>query len=207
MTPIVLYPSDSSYKKAAAIGGFNLFMAYQLYSWAPDMSGWVPAVIAVIGAGLIGQTAWRYAVPKPSFAADASGFSVMGKKKRCWDEYRGVKLRALRIGFFPVGNWVIVKTGKSVLGGSVHIKVTHLSAPAHEMAAQINVYAKHAQRAQDLTLAMAAIPARQMVGNVAQPTGRSRANPMTTAFQGGNSGPVQSVPSLSERLFGRRKVI
>ncbi|WP_044043188.1 hypothetical protein [Octadecabacter antarcticus] len=199
-------PATDRTKKTAAIGAFNLFMAYQMYSWVPDMSGWVPALMALIGAGLIALTAWRYTIPRPSFAADVSGFSVMGKKKRSWDEYGGVKLRTLRIGFFPIGSWVIVKIGKSV-HGSVHIKVTHLSAPVSDMAAEINAYAKHARRAQDLTLALAAIPATQLIGEGTQPTGRCRADPMAPAFQGGNSSPAQSVRTISERLFGRRKVI
>lgn len=229
MTPIALYPSDSSHKKSFGVGGFCLFMAYQVYSWAPDAAGWTPAVLAMVGVGVIAQTAWRKANPKPSFEADQAGFSVMGKPKRTWDEFRGVSVHSIRVGIFPVAQRLSIKTGKSILGGSIPINFTHLSGPAKDMATEIQAYGQHAKRKDDLVEAMSAIPATPLTGRMEEPAGRRRADPMPTAAftpsmpddQAGvaamrapkrhvvrvGAGPVESVPKMSERLFGRRKVI
>ena len=229
MTPIALYPSDASHKKSFAVGGFMMFMAYQIHTWIPDGSRLTPAMLALAGLGVIAQTVWRKANPKPSFEADAGGFSVMGKSKRPWDEFRGVSVHSIRVGIFPVAQRLSIKTGKTILGGSIPINFTHLSGPAKDMASEIQSYGQHAKRKDDLVEAMSVLPATPLTGRMDAPAGRRRADPVpTAAFAPAMSqeqapanamrslrkaqvrvgaGPVQSVPKMSERLFGRRKVI
>lgn len=206
MTPIALYPSLGSLKKTAGFGAGIVFVSYQFLTWSPDMNGAVPAAIAGIGLFMIAQAGVRYLKPTPSFAADEDGFSVMGKKKRGWDEFRGTSIHTARVGIFPAARWVVISTGKSILGRKAHIKWTHLSAPARDMAAEIEAYAVHAKRKLDLTHALADVPDSAPVQQVAGPR-RSSPQPVVTLANAAGGGPVQSVPSFGERLFGRRKVL
>ena len=217
MTPIALYPSDRSLKKSAGVGGFFMFVAYQFTTWSPDGSIIVPLMFAVFGLALIYPLVKNQIKPSPSFQADEDGFSVMGKPKRTWDEYRGAKVTTIYMWFIPISRSLVIKTGKNILGGRVQINAAHLSAPAKEMAAEIENYARHAQRKESLNEAMSAIPAAPRVSPVASSAGHRRPNPVPTPSavqtfttpqpQATTSSPVQSVPKLSDRLFGRRKVI
>ena len=215
MTPIALYPSDASLKKGGALGVFLLFIGYQYLTWSPNGEPIIPAMFALGGLGLIGLCVWRYFKPRPSFEADANGFSVMGKKRRSWDEYRGARIYTMRVGFIPAARWVIVKTGKTILGGKVHIKWTHLSSNAADMAAEIEAYARIAKLMAEGHAAGAMAPQAQATnsGSIHRPQGaptpspRPAERPYTVAAQAAGSSPVQSVPSFGERLFGNRKVM
>ncbi|MCW1952307.1 MAG: hypothetical protein KIH44_013185 [Octadecabacter sp.] len=218
MKPIALYPSDRSLKKAAGIGGFLLFLAFQFKTWSPDGSIVVPLMFTVFGLAMIYPFVKNHLKPSPTFEADADGFSVMGKPKRNWDEYRGVKVNTIYLWFIPISRSLIIKTGKTILGGRIQVNPAYLSGSAKEMAGEIEAYARHAQRKEDLNAAMSGIPATPLVGPVASVEGRRRANPVPTASTGATfaqaqakvssaAGPVQSVPKMSDRLFGRRKVI
>mgnify|MGYP000191597412 CR=1 FL=1 len=224
MTPIKLYPSEKTHKTSAALGGVNIAIAIGLWLALPSESLAVAIVMAIAGVAMIAATARRYANPKPSFEADADGFRVLGGKKRDWSEFRGVAVQHSQAVFSIGPGSVVVKTGKSILGGGTRIKYTHLSAPVAQMVKEIDDYARHAKRKDDLIVAMAAIPAAPLVGQVAGNAGRRRSNPTPTAAVAPamlasrldqpaatrpitGEGPVKSVPSFGERMFGRRKVI
>ncbi|AKS47117.1 hypothetical protein SAMN05444287_3249 [Octadecabacter temperatus] len=218
MTPIALYPSDRSLKKSAGIGGFALFIALQFKTWSSDGSIAVPLMFAVFGLAMVYPLVKNHLNPAPSFEADADGFSVMGKPKRSWDEYRGAKVHTTYMWFIPISRSLIIKTGKNILGGRVQINPAYMSGPVKDMASDIETYARHAQRKEDLNEAMLTSPASRLVRPVAPPADRRHANPMPTATAVGHSfaspqsqaasgSPVQSVPKLSDRLFKGRKVI
>lgn len=187
MTPIRLYPCEGSHKTAAALGGVNIAGAAVLGAGFA-VPVFVPLALAAIGAVMIAKTARRYANPQPCFEADDVGFTILGGEMRDWSEFRSAAVRHAQSGFSPAPSSIAIKTGTSVLGRDIQIKYTHLSAPVAEMVREINAYAAHAKRKQDLNVAMAGI----------LPTGRI---PVT------HSGPVQSVPKLVHRLLGRRRVI
>ena len=218
MTPIELYPSDRSLKKAAGIGGFSMFIAFQFKTWSPDGSIVAPFMFSIFGLAMIYPFVKNHIKPAPSFEADEDGFSVMGKPKRNWDEYRGVKVNTIYLWFIPISRSLIIKTGKNILGGRIQLNPAYLSGSAKEMAAEIEAYARHAQRKVDLNEAMSTVPATPVVKPIGSPEGRRRADPVPIATAGQTfaktqtkaalgASPVQSVPKFSDRLFGRSKVM
>ncbi len=206
MTPIALYPSRTTLKKTAALGGAYLLGACLLTQWVPEMPIYIPLAVALFGVVMIAQTMWRALRPSPSFKADEHGFIIMGKKRRSWDEFRGVRLHTARVGLVPVAKWVVVQTGRSVIGRNVHIKFTHLSAPAAEMAAEISAYAKHAQRKECLVEALSTLPVPPVERGpfVGQEKPNMTAVPMMARSSEASRGPIQTVPSFSARIFRRR---
>ena len=179
------------------------------------------------GLYLLGRAIWGLYRPRPVFHGTRDGFSVNGKKMRPWSEFRGITVHAMSYAFIGLGKFVRVKVGKSILGGHIQINPLQLSGKATDMMVEIEAYARHAKRADDLHAAMAAIPAKPPFSKVAGGDGRRHADPMPAALTAqtnlapkkrdprplrtsatnADAGPVQAVPSFSERLFGRRKVI
>lgn len=209
MTPIQLFPSDATHKKSMIIGAIVLFVTFPQASFSGDQNGALFALLSLFGFYMFAQVGWAKLHPKPSFEADADGFSVMGKPKRPWDEFRAAKVQTSYMWFIPVSRTVTITTGKSILGGRVYIRGTHLSAPAKEMAAEIATYAREAKFMQSSEAVMAAVvpeaaetPRALGVRPAAgAPVVARTPKPVTSGS------PVETVPSFGERIFGRRKVL
>ncbi|SMX45507.1 hypothetical protein [Octadecabacter ascidiaceicola] len=231
--PIELYPGGTGRRNALIGAGGALFFALQLGTWTrADSLPYLMWVFLGLAVMTIVPTILTFVQPVPSFAADREGFSVKGKPKKGWDEFKGVKVQTVRYLFFPLAKNVIIKTGKTVLGRSYSISRVHQSGPAEEMAAEIAAYARAAQLAPAPRVAHADVrmeaprPVQQPVfapeavrpeplhdfglrpkqpQSAAQPVTK-QSDPLMARVQGAG-GAIESVPSLGERIFGRRKVI
>ena len=225
MKPIALYPGADQLLKTAQLGAVYVFAGFQILVWGAPSASIVAYATMVFGAWLIVMAVLRHRNPRPSFEADAKGFSVMGGKPRGWDEFRGVSVHTVRLGFVPILRWVVIKSGHSAFGRRLHIKWTHLSGDARSMAAQIEGYAraaKFADEVEDLRRGAmmfrkapgrveGATPASQPAAIVDRPvaaipaaTMRSSPKPAPTPA---SDAAIRSVAPLRERLFGRRDVI
>lgn len=219
MLPLELYPSDSAKKRGLIGAGMLFFLAYQAMTWSrADELPTLAWIFLGLGVAALVPVARSYVAPRPSFAADASGFSVMGKPKRGWDEFRSAQVRTIRYGIIPISKTVVVKVGKSILGGSIQIHPAQLSAPAAEMAAEIQRYADFMKVNGDMAVAAGTILQKAEEARIARPVarpasghaGQAEATPLAVrSFKDRlkDGGPISSTPRLSERLFGRRKVI
>ena len=234
MKPIALYASEGTLKKTAIFGGVFLFLAYQAVTWTSGNGGPLAQVLGISGLAMICQAAWQRFNPKPSFEADWDGFRVMGKEKLGWDDFRGVTVHTAHMGLFPIAQWVVVKKGKTMLEGRIYIKATHLSGPAKEMVADIAEYAQAAKRITAMASAEAVLaaadatrhrfppnvapttdandthrpvrPAADFMQPVAEPVFEKRGS-FAERLSAAGLGPVEAVPSMGERIFGRRKVV
>jgi len=215
MRTLTLYPLKRNLQKGVVFGLAAVALAIYLYTLDGGIEFQALAGIAVLGGiWMAGKAALQLAHPRPVFDADSQGFSVKGKAKRPWSEFRGVVVHRQQTGAVSVTKYVRVKVGKSILGGHVQIGVTEQSAPAEDMVAQIGNFAD---------AMMSGVVAQEKyhvppVDGVATPVQSRRAAPVqhapsaprpvtARAQQAAGSGPVQSVPSFGERLFGRRKVL
>ena len=212
MLPLELYPSDSA-KKRGLIGVAALFfLAYQAMVWS--RGGGHPTLMWVfLGLGLAGLVPLgrNYLFPRPSFAADAHGFSVMGKTKRGWDQFRGAHVRTIRYGIVPISKTVVIAVGKSVIGRRIQIHPMHLSGSADEMAAEIQAYAQAAKmRAENACSDVPVMEKHEPKPAMAPATTMASVAPQRPrSFEDRlrDGGPISSTPRFSERIFGRRKVI
>ena len=162
------------------------------------------------------KSAYHLANPKPVFDADAEGFSVKGKAKRPWSQFRGVSVYRAQSGLITVGKFVRVKVGKSMLGGNVQIGMTEMSGSAEEMVFKIGAFAE-AMKSGEMALHQYQVPpvgavveppkVRPQHAAAPQPEPVFAPRPLAARIQAADAGPVQSVPSMGERLFGRRKVM
>lgn len=91
---------------------------------------------------LAGRILFAYFAKKPSFEADNDGFSVMGKGKRPWSDYKGAQVKAIRVYFFPILSWVVVKTGSGMMAPSQQIQWGHLSEKPKKMVEKMNNFAR-----------------------------------------------------------------
>lgn len=215
MRTLTLYPLKRNLQKGVVFGLGAVALAIYLYTLdgAPEFQ--VFAVIAFLGGcWMAGKAALQLANPRPVFDADSQGFSVKGKAKRPWSEFRGVVVHRQQTGAVSVTKYVRVKVGKSMLGGHVQLGMTEQSAPAEDMVAQIGHFAD-AMMSGVVAQEKYHVPPVDATDMPAQPRRAAPVQqtpiaprPVTArAQQAANSGPVQSVPSFGERLFGRRKVL
>ncbi len=227
LLPLELFPSDASRLKGFALGLVALFFAYKL-AGAADVENavWLVWVFGGLGVIGVGASVWSYLRPRPSFAADIDGFSVRGKRKRSWDDFRSVNVHTVRYWFIPVARNVVIRTGKSVIGGRQHIPNYLMSGSAKEMAAEIAQYVRAVQvERQNGAAAVLQRTAPVMAQAAPQPAKAQRARPnaqqpaaprptRNAQPQGDpfmarlqeSGGAITSVPRMSERIFGRRKV-
>ena len=222
MKSLTLYASDANRNTAFLKAG--VWMIFSVLALVFTPFGMVLAApLFAIGFWFGGPELGFQGARHPSFKADTDGFtvgqkfSVTDRHRLSWDEFRGVELRT--VGFVPFlqQRVLVVMTENH---GDQKIRQPMMSGTPEEMADVIQDYAKHAMREADLNIALAALPAQPLVGDIGQPFGRRRANPMPTAASGPTfaqmqlastrvmeASPVQAVPRLSDRLFGRRRVI
>lgn len=140
MEPIKFYPEKSNLTKGLVFG----VVLFALGQGVGDTVGTLMIFAGLIVAGMSG---YAMAKPSPCFEADAEGFSVMGKAKRPWSEYRGAGIHVMRYGFVPVGRWAYVQVGKRALTSrKLYIKWTHLPYSPKETAARIDAVAALAAR-------------------------------------------------------------
>ena len=207
MSDMKLYPTKANLRKGIFYGIVTLgFSGVLIAAQVDTVTNLLGMLCFGLGGYLVLTSVRRLQAPTPVFEADAIGFSVKGKAKRPWSEFRGVEVYKLRSGFFTVAKYVRVKVGKNLLGGNVQIGQTFLSGPPEEMAAEISGYARFVmefgfapQMTQDAPLVHTA--REPMLEPSTTPTSFSE------RLSTHNSSPVSSVPSIGERIFGRRKVI
>lgn len=226
LLPIELFPSEMNRLKGIALGAVLLLFAYKMAGTAESEAVWVVWLFGLLGGFGFLASAWSYVRPKASFAADMDGFSIRGKRKKSWNEFRSVSVHTVSYWFIPVSRDVVVKTGKSMIGGRKHVPFYLMSGSAKEMAAEISQYVRAVQVAKqrgtddvmqraealmtraprqvvkaEVELPHANAPTTPPIIDVNRPTGDSF---MTRLQESG--APVSSVPTLSERIFGKRKV-
>lgn len=106
-----------------------------------DLVYWIGAAWMLGFVFLGGRNLYAFFDKKPSFEADNDGFSVMGKAKRPWSDYKGAQFKTIRIYFFALLSWVIVKTGTGLLAPSQQIQWGNLSEKPKKMAEKMNNFA------------------------------------------------------------------
>jgi len=243
LLPIELFPSDVSRIKGIALGLVLLFFAHKMarVSQIEQAIGvvWLLGGLGVFG---LGASIWSYLRPKPSFSADIEGFSVRGKGKKSWDEFRSIGVHTVRYWFIPVTRSVVIKTGKSVIGGRQHIPFHLMNGSAKEMVAEISQYARAVQLERERDAANAMQRAAVVMARASQQStlcnvethvqkkplmdgdrrdNSERTRPVGMAQRTRRAEPkldpsiarvkqsddaIQTVPSMAERIFGRRKV-
>lgn len=222
MQPLALYPSTTNLKRGLGIGLAAAVLGAYLWTLdgAPEFT-----FLALLGVGFGGYMALvcgrRLHDPSAVFEADATGFSVKGKGRRPWEEFRGVQIHRTHSGPFIVSRHVRIKVGKSMLGGFYDLKWYELSGSAADVVMAIQRYADAAMvtrhhatmdavvKAQPLNLdarldkpkeapqqapALMPTPIVEQAALAGRPIHRPAAD----------SGPIQSVPSLGQRIFGRK---
>ncbi len=186
MDPITLYSSDENRK--AAFARATVWIGAGILSIAFLPFGKVLAIpLIAIGAWFGGpELGWRGS-KRTSFKADADGFTVgqaftiTDRHRLKWDEFRGVELHTEGFGALLSQSVLVVKTASK---GNTKIRQSMMSGTPEDMAEQIEEYARRALLVEE-----------------------ARAGFATLNDGGPRAGPVRSTLRLSERLFGRRKVI
>ena len=145
MDRIEIYPSRGRLFAATALGlallavGTRLWQVFGTQSGGPSLAWFWPALF--FAGGLV--TALRALIalvsPRPSFACDGHGFSVMGRKSRPWTDLASVSVRSVSVGFIPAARWVSFRYRKTATGraGRVDIPWTHLPASAEATARHV----------------------------------------------------------------------
>lgn len=137
MDKFEFYPDRKRLAAGAALGLILAGIGLKLTSIMGDATA-APMVLALafcgIGALLLLKTLTALIRPRPCFVGDETGFSVMGKPRRGWDELRGVQIRSLTLFMIPANRWVSVEVAKSPRGVSRRLEIpwTHLPGPARD---------------------------------------------------------------------------
>lgn len=99
MRELILCPTKRNLQKGVAYGLGAIGLAIYLYQLGGDIEFTLIAVGSfVAGLWMVVKSGLQLSNPKPVFSADASGFSVKGKAKRPWSEFRGVSVYRVRSG-------------------------------------------------------------------------------------------------------------
>lgn len=237
MNELKLYPLKRNLQLGLAVGvgliGLGAYLSQGVNNAEFKEAGYV---FFPIGLWLMGDAVWRLIQPRPVFEADMLGFSVRGGRKRPWNEYRSTTVWRARSGLFTVAKYVRIHVGKSFFGGAKQIHQFHLSAPADQMAGQIEGFAMRMKAGAEANIAKYHVPplpatnpepvpqpglapAPQMAARRPAPAPVAAAQPVSrpqqlaperalaAAMRGQGNGPIRSVPTLTERLFGRSKTI
>ena len=140
---IELYPAKSFLIRGALIGAVYVSFGYSMLGAAEGRDGvfWF-SILMIVGFGLLlGSCILGLVRPRPSFQADANGFSVMGKKTRPWSDYYGTSTSGISIYFIRILRWPVIKTGNGFLAKKLQIRWTHQSSKARIMAQEIDSFA------------------------------------------------------------------
>ncbi|MDD9978569.1 MAG: hypothetical protein OXQ30_12670 [Boseongicola sp.] len=129
------------------VGMYLLELTEQVGAGDPNFDWILGGSFILFGAATAIMNVLPLMRPTPSFTADSEGFSVMGKRKEPWHKFQGIAIKRMTIfKVFPVLSWVVVRSGKGkVFSRKLHIKWTHLSAPARSMADEIEKFARTMQ--------------------------------------------------------------
>ena len=208
--PLTLYPKQLNLAGGVIIGAGIVWLGQHWIGAVAD--GGDALVHWGVGLAAIGFGAWhgvRSALglirPRPSFAADAEGFSVMGKRKRPWSEFQDIGITKMTYGGITVGKSVFVKVGKGpMLARKQYINWVAQSGSANVMAAQIGAYAQEqavAMRAREMMADPAPAPDVNAVAERVRPepaaSASRKAAPVGAGFE---TGPIQS--TRGRGLFG-----
>ncbi|WP_377511737.1 hypothetical protein [Octadecabacter sp. R77987] len=228
MTSITFYASEANRNAAFTKAKLWMFFSVVVFLFAPY--GPVLAIpLFAIGFWFGGPELGARAAQCPSFTADTEGFvtgqrfTVTDRHRLGWDEFRGVELRTEGFEPFFAQRVLVIKTANH---GEQKIRQQMMSGTPEGMAREISDYARAAQMAKGMRVIVAEIeqserratqssaPLAQVAqasAPVAKPvaarTGPRPQQPVRQAQIGGDASPITSTPRLSERLFGRRKVI
>ena len=142
MDRIEIYPSRKRLYAAATLGavfllvGTRLWQIFGAQTGGPSLAWFWPALFFAGGFVTALRAVIALANPRPAFACNARGFSVMGRKPRPWTDLASVSVRSVSVGFFPAARWVSFAMRKSPAGrgGRVDIPWTHLPASAEATA-------------------------------------------------------------------------
>ncbi len=141
---LVLFPKTSNLAAGAGIGVAMVLAGRWLVSAQDNAAIWpiVGALLMIGGAYVAATCAFRIWRPSPSFAADEEGFSVMGKRKQPWDRFQGVGVFSMKQYGMTTNQSIYVRVGKGpTFARKRHIKWTHLSDSAPDMAEKIHAFA------------------------------------------------------------------
>lgn len=141
---LVLFPKTSNLGIGCGIGVAMFFAGRWLVTAEGNAALWplIGILLTLGGAFVAASCAFRIWRPSPSFAADEEGFSVMGKRKQPWDRFQGVGVFSMKQYGTTTNQSIYVKVGKGpTFARKQHIKWTHLSDTAPDMAAKIHVFA------------------------------------------------------------------
>ena len=142
---LVLYPKTRHLAVGVGIGVAMLVIGRLLVRADDNAALWplIGTVLVLGGTWVAVSCAFRIFRPSPSFAADETGFSVMGKRKQPWERFQGVGVQGVKQHGITTTKWVTIKVGKGpAFARKRHIKWTHLSDSAEDMAAKIFAYAQ-----------------------------------------------------------------
>ncbi|MEL6958845.1 MAG: hypothetical protein AAGL89_07855 [Pseudomonadota bacterium] len=227
MQPIALFPSQTNLKRGLGIGVVCLavFGYFRFFATASDLR-FLGLIFLGFGGFFVARCGWLLLNPTAMFEANETGFSVKGKRWRPWAEFRGVSVVRASSGIGSLSQTVQVSVGRSILGGSVKIWWYEMSGPAMEMASAIGRYAEVARHVGAVetvpqpTAMQTPAPRHEPAPVAAQPAAPAgpqgaasftpRANQPTDPLSArlreqAGGGPIQSVPSFGQRLFGRAK--
>lgn len=219
MSELSLYPRTENLVKAGVLGVISLSFGQSIMSINDEGFNVLPYFFIGLALFLFYKIAMAVLKPTPSFFANVEGFSVHGGKLHDWSSFHGVKVKTIYLYFFPVSRSIEIKTTKARMGKRETIHAMHMSGSAKEMTAQIAAYAGAVQRADAMHAAFSA--GGQPSFNTTQRPQASDVEPLPSPLpepqvamaskvappKVTDGGPVQSVPSMSERLFRQRKVI
>lgn len=145
---MTLTPAKSSATKGAVFCLFQIMFG-RLFMAAGDLDMpylyWIGLAWVLVFVAFLGRIGFAFFMQKPSFQADNAGFSVMGKAQRPWSDYHGAQVKAIRVYFIPIISWVVVKTGRGMLGSSQSIQWGCLSDKPRKMAEKMNSFARKQQ--------------------------------------------------------------
>ena len=201
MQKIELHPDRQNLLKGLAGAAVLAFVGLQFHG-GTETTNYLAYILWLVAGVLAMQIGSSLITPKPSFVADADGFSVMGKAKRPWSEFQSVQVETIRMYLIPVGRWVTVRAGSTrIFAQKLQIKQSHLSGPAKQMADAISRAAAIARMGGFAPAAVDEVDApKPVVPEFAAPAPRRPVQPVVKA----DRGPIQT----SRGLFGRnRKVL
>ena len=229
MTPIEIHASDINRKSAQFRA--KLWLAGGVLAFLALPYGMVFALVCIGvafwfgGPELASQLSHR-----PSFEANEDGFVVFGQKfsvtdrnRVKWEDYRGAELRDVGLVGFLSQQYVVIKTANS---GEQKIHPAMMRGTPEQMLNEIIDYARSVLVAKGMGVLLAEVEGRTyQIGRRVNPSSVPQPNvvaapvpslaPQEPEFAprpsfsermaATQSSPVQSVPSLRERLTGRRK--
>ena len=215
MSELKLYPRKSGLIIGLAFGvvALGLGSMYLLQTGAPVKTLVIGAGIFGLGLFTIFRSLRGISRPKPSFEANADGFSIKGKAARPWSDYNGVDVHTSRVAYVFAVRQLQFKVGSGMKSRKQLISWMDLSTKAADMAQQVEAFAASVQSGTAPVVAHNAISTpipkaapSALMDRIAAKKQTCPELDLAAAFRGDTGGPVSSAPTLRERLFGAQNV-